>query len=203
FAKRVLGFNCHGASQYRACHAFDAADAGAGKPTEKDQSADCHAKSSLIGAAAQGSGSDGWFLLSPVLRRHNGNGSGYPASKFTPLAGRLAKIAPNANVASKLSWRPTPRSLMRRRASRDTAMAHQFILTESGDGVAVITLNRPEKLNALSFGLVRELDEALTEYENDEAIKAVILTGAGERAFSAGADIHEMAGLSSEELAQR
>ncbi|HEV2099731.1 MAG TPA: enoyl-CoA hydratase/isomerase family protein [Stellaceae bacterium] len=68
-------------------------------------------------------------------------------------------------------------------------MAHEFILTESSDGVAVITLNRPEKLNALSFGLVRELDEALSEYEADDAIKAVILTGAGERAFSAGADI--------------
>ena len=82
-------------------------------------------------------------------------------------------------------------------------MAHEFILTERHDDIAVITLNRPEKLNALSFGLVRELDEALTEYESDDAVKAVILTGAGERAFSAGADIHEMAGLSGEELAQR
>ena len=82
-------------------------------------------------------------------------------------------------------------------------MAYEFILTERGDNFAVITLNRPEKLNALSFGLARELDEALSEYEADDAVKAVILTGAGERAFSAGADIHEMAGLSSEELAQR
>jgi len=82
-------------------------------------------------------------------------------------------------------------------------MADEFILTECCDEVALITLNRPEKLNALSFGLVRELDEALTAYEKDDAVKAVILTGAGERAFSAGADIHEMAGLSSEELAQR
>ncbi|MGA8381180.1 MAG: enoyl-CoA hydratase/isomerase family protein [Stellaceae bacterium] len=82
-------------------------------------------------------------------------------------------------------------------------MAYEFVLTERLDGVAVITLNRPEKLNALSFGLARELDEALSEYEKDDAIKAVILTGAGERAFSAGADIHEMAGLTSEELAQR
>ena len=64
-------------------------------------------------------------------------------------------------------------------------------------------MNRPEKLNALSFPLMSELDEALTEYEADEAIKAVILTGAGDRAFSAGADIHEMAGLSSEALAER
>src|SRR5437016_7444206 len=82
-------------------------------------------------------------------------------------------------------------------------MAYEFILTERFDGVAVITLNRPEKLNALSFPLVRELDEALTQYESDEEIKAVILTGAGERAFSAGADINEMAGLSGEELATR
>ena len=82
-------------------------------------------------------------------------------------------------------------------------MAYEFILSERMHDVALITLNRPEKLNALSFGLVRELDEALTEFEKDDAVKAVILTGAGERAFSAGADIHEMAGLSSEELAQR
>jgi enoyl-CoA hydratase/carnithine racemase len=82
-------------------------------------------------------------------------------------------------------------------------MAHEFILSERHDDVAVITLNRPEKLNALSFGLARELDEVLSWYEADAAVKAVILTGAGERAFSAGADIHELAGLSGEELAQR
>ena len=82
-------------------------------------------------------------------------------------------------------------------------MACEYILTERFDAVAVITLNRPDKLNALSFPLVRELDEALTQYEADDEIKAVILTGAGDRAFSAGADIHEMAGLSSEELATR
>src|ERR1700686_3203738 len=82
-------------------------------------------------------------------------------------------------------------------------MAYHYILTERLDGVAVITLNRPEKLNALSFPLMSEVDDALTEYEEDDAIKAVILTGAGERAFSAGADIHEMAGLSAEELAVR
>ena len=82
-------------------------------------------------------------------------------------------------------------------------MAHEFIIAERFDAVAVITLNRPDKLNALSFPLVRELDDALTGYEADDDVKAVILTGAGERAFSAGADIHEMAGLSSEELSTR
>jgi enoyl-CoA hydratase/carnithine racemase len=64
-------------------------------------------------------------------------------------------------------------------------------------------LHRPEKLNALSFGLMRELDSELTQIENDDTLQVVILTGAGERAFSAGADIHEMAGLSAEELGAR
>src|ERR1700681_787753 len=82
-------------------------------------------------------------------------------------------------------------------------MAYEYILTERLDGAAIVTLNRPEKLNALSFPLMSELDDALSDYEADDGIKSVILTGAGERAFSAGADIHEMAGLSSEELAER
>ena len=82
-------------------------------------------------------------------------------------------------------------------------MAYEYILSERQGEVALITLNRPEKLNALSFLLMQEVDDALTGYEADDDIKAVILTGAGERAFSAGADIHEMAGLSSEELAVR
>jgi 2-(1,2-epoxy-1,2-dihydrophenyl)acetyl-CoA isomerase len=82
-------------------------------------------------------------------------------------------------------------------------MGYQSIVAERLDEVALITLNRPEKLNALSFGMVRELDEELTQLENDDAVRAVILTGAGDRAFSAGADIPEMAGLSAEELGQR
>jgi len=82
-------------------------------------------------------------------------------------------------------------------------MAYQFILTEDFDGVGLITLNRPDKLNALSYGLMVELDDALSHYEADDAVKAVILTGAGERAFSAGADIHEMADMSAEELQAR
>ena len=75
-------------------------------------------------------------------------------------------------------------------------MAYDFIISERLDGVGFVTLNRPDKLNALSYDLVRELDDALTGFEEDDAIKAVVITGAGERAFSAGADIHEMADLS-------
>ena len=72
-------------------------------------------------------------------------------------------------------------------------MAYEYILSERLDGVALITLNRPEKLNALSFPLMEELDRALTGYEQDDDIKAVILTGAGERAFVGGADLNELA----------
>jgi 2-(1,2-epoxy-1,2-dihydrophenyl)acetyl-CoA isomerase len=82
-------------------------------------------------------------------------------------------------------------------------MAYEFIIAERLDGVGLVTLNRPEKLNALSFGLMTELDDALTGWEEDDAIKVVIITGAGERAFSAGADIHEMADMSAEALAER
>lgn len=82
-------------------------------------------------------------------------------------------------------------------------MGYQHILTERLDGAALITLNRPEKLNALSYGLMQELDEELTRLEDDDAVKAVVLTGAGDKAFSAGADIHEMAGLSQEQLGER
>ena len=82
-------------------------------------------------------------------------------------------------------------------------MHYEYIVTERQDGIALITLNRPEKLNALSFGLMKELDAELTLIEHDDTLHVVVLTGAGERAFSAGADIHEMAGLSTAELAER
>ena len=70
-------------------------------------------------------------------------------------------------------------------------MGDETILVSKADGVAVITLNRPEVLNAMSYQLVLELDKAITDAEEDEEVGAVIVTGSGERAFSAGADIHE------------
>jgi len=57
--------------------------------------------------------------------------------------------------------------------------------------IALVALNRPERLNALSFELIDQLMLALQGIESDDAVRAVILTGAGDRAFSAGADIHE------------
>jgi enoyl-CoA hydratase/carnithine racemase len=82
-------------------------------------------------------------------------------------------------------------------------MAYDNILFEQTDGVAILTLNRPQVLNALSMPLTLELDAAISHCEENDDIKAIIITGAGEKAFSAGADIHEMAELSQEELAHR
>jgi enoyl-CoA hydratase/carnithine racemase len=62
---------------------------------------------------------------------------------------------------------------------------------EIDDAIAVLTLNRPERLNALNYATIDRLMARLDAIEVDDAIRAVILTGAGERAFSAGADIHE------------
>lgn len=67
------------------------------------------------------------------------------------------------------------------------------ILVEREQKVGIITLNRPKELNALNFQLVSELADALEEFDRDEAIGCIILTGAGEKAFAAGADIKEMA----------
>ncbi|MBI3989603.1 MAG: enoyl-CoA hydratase/isomerase family protein [candidate division NC10 bacterium] len=63
------------------------------------------------------------------------------------------------------------------------------------DGIATITLNRPERLNALNRALVEELDQALDQVERNEAVKVAVITGAGEKAFAAGADINEFTGL--------
>lgn len=81
-------------------------------------------------------------------------------------------------------------------------MSFQVLDIDRQDRVAVITLNRPEVLNALSLQLVGELDQALTEIEHDDAVGAVIITGAGDRAFSAGADIHENRELTAEQQEQ-
>ena len=74
-------------------------------------------------------------------------------------------------------------------------MAYETILLERDGAVAVITLNRPAVLNALNTLMVRELKAVLAELEADSSVRAVVLTGAGERAFAAGADIAELNAL--------
>ncbi len=78
-------------------------------------------------------------------------------------------------------------------------MSYEVIKTDQAGRVAVITLNRPEVLNAMSLQLIREVEDALTSMEQDDDVGAIVITGAGERAFSAGADIHENRELSEED----
>ena len=75
-------------------------------------------------------------------------------------------------------------------------MAYSHILFEAEQGIALLTVNRPDKLNALSGAVVAELREAFEQIARDVDIRAMILTGAGEKAFVAGADINELAQLS-------
>jgi enoyl-CoA hydratase len=70
-------------------------------------------------------------------------------------------------------------------------MAYEHILVDVEDGVATLTLNRPKSLNAMNRKLGQELHHAVKQMEADEAIGCIVITGAGERAFSAGGDIKE------------
>jgi enoyl-CoA hydratase/carnithine racemase len=76
---------------------------------------------------------------------------------------------------------------------RTDAPAESVVLFEQADGIATLTLNRPDKLNALNYAIVDRLSALLDDIEQDDSIRVVILTGAG-RAFSAGADIAEFSG---------
>ncbi len=69
---------------------------------------------------------------------------------------------------------------------------YQYILVDRDENVGIVTLNRPKELNALKIDLVHELADALEEFDRDDSIRGVVLTGAGEKAFAAGADIKEM-----------
>jgi enoyl-CoA hydratase len=71
-------------------------------------------------------------------------------------------------------------------------MTYQNLTVETKDGVAIVTINRPDKLNALNDRTMEELDAAFTALQGDAGVRGVLLTGAGEKAFVAGADIGEL-----------
>jgi enoyl-CoA hydratase len=74
-------------------------------------------------------------------------------------------------------------------------MEFKYIIYEKAEGLATITLNRPDALNAFSQELIAEVLQAVEDIKADEIIHVVVLTGAGEKAFSAGADIKAMKGI--------
>ena len=85
-------------------------------------------------------------------------------------------------------------------------MSFDNLLLERDGAVAVLSINRPKVLNALNTRTISELREAVLELQGDAAVRAVILTGAGERSFVAGADITELAnapGVQLKEYAER
>ena len=74
-------------------------------------------------------------------------------------------------------------------------MSFENLLVDRADAVAVVTINRPKVLNALNAQTIQELRRALAELADDAAIRAIVLTGAGDKSFVAGADINELAVL--------
>ena len=74
-------------------------------------------------------------------------------------------------------------------------MSYETLLVSREDAVAVIKINRPKALNAINPDVVREMNQALTELEEDPSVKVLVLTGEGEKAFVAGADISHMVNL--------
>ena len=78
-------------------------------------------------------------------------------------------------------------------------MEYNNILTETQNGVTTITINRPKKLNALNRQTIEELHHAFKEADQDDQAKVIVLTGSGEKAFVAGADISEFANFDVDE----
>lgn len=72
-------------------------------------------------------------------------------------------------------------------------MAYENILVDTQEGITTITINRPKAMNALSSPLLEELSAALDAIADDESVRVLVITGAGEKAFVAGADISELA----------
>ena len=79
-------------------------------------------------------------------------------------------------------------------------MAYQYLLYHKEEGIGVVTVNRPEALNALNHSVYAELYGLFKEIEEDSEVAVVILTGSGEKAFVAGADIATMQPLNSNDI---
>jgi len=100
------------------------------------------------------------------------------------------KVEPRCDGSLKFR---TPHSAFRILRVPFSAMSYETLLFAVRDGVAVLTINRPDKLNALNDQVVDELAQAAERIASEDAIKGAILTGAGTKAFVAGADIADLA----------
>ena len=78
-------------------------------------------------------------------------------------------------------------------------MAYKYLLLEKEDGIGILYINRPEAMNALNTGVLEEIIQAADEISRDDEIQVLIITGAGDKSFVAGADIKEMHGLTAVE----
>jgi enoyl-CoA hydratase len=74
-------------------------------------------------------------------------------------------------------------------------MAYKNIQFKTEEGVGILTINRPKALNALNTDTIKEIRSVLADVKADETVKVLIITGAGEKAFGAGADIGEIKDL--------
>ena len=72
-------------------------------------------------------------------------------------------------------------------------MSYQLILSEHSNGLATITINRPQQLNALNKETIEELNDAILKADRDSSVRCILITGSGTKAFVAGADIKEFA----------
>jgi len=105
------------------------------------------------------------------------------------MLGRIDLVC--RNPSGRARWRAG--IIAEQYRDRALPMNNDPILHESRNGIALLTLNRPDKLNAISYAMIDALMAVLDRIERDPEIRAVILTGAGDRAFSAGADIRGFA----------
>lgn len=76
------------------------------------------------------------------------------------------------------------------------------LLTENRDGLLAITLNRPQKANALTLEMTRGLAEVLRNARKEAAVRGVLISGAGERVFSGGVDVRQTSTMPAEEFRQ-
>src|SRR5262249_34520604 len=101
---------------------------------------------------------------------------------------RRASIRGDAPDALKLTQREPGRTALAL-AEEIFSMAYETLLYEVADEIATITLNRPAKMNAYTAEMGREMAEAMLQADRDRSARVVIMTGAGDRAFCAGADM--------------